>query len=509
MPTGSDCHGRIILTAHRHPVCDASRMDLDALARSIKSWGRELGFQKVGIAGVDLRADEQRLQAGWPPVVTATMAYMQRHGTRRTRPARTGPGHAARDAARMDYWPGRRRPGGRARPNRRSATCRATRSAAITTRSCARASRAWPSALPPTAGTAGYRAFTDSCARAGEGARPRCRPRLDRQAHEPARPARRLVVLPRRDATPTCRCRSMRPCRAHCGSCTACIDVCPTQAIVAPYELDARRCISYLTIELDGAIPAEFRAALGNRIYGCDDCQLVCPWNRYAQARGRARLSSAPRPRRRALVDLFAWTEADFLRAHARAARFGASATSAGCATSPSRSATRRAHETGRGRVARHARRTRAPSCANTSSGRWRRSASAHAARAPRATRALRKHALARDAATRPRTRGRFLASRLHEETRTAALQVVDEARACRGGRRRARRGSGPGPRAAPGDRPCAPRNNRAGCRPRAAPASPSASMPATSTSPVSMRRRARSSARYSCGAIARSSAVR
>ena len=103
------------------------------------------------------------------------------------------------------------------------------------------------------------------------------------------------------------------PVSAHCGSCTACIDACPTQAIVAPYELDARRCLSYLTIELDGPIPGEFRAALGNRIYGCDDCQLVCPWNRYAK------LTAEPDFRARhgldasSLVDLFAWSETDFL----------------------------------------------------------------------------------------------------------------------------------------------------------------------------------------------------
>ena len=103
------------------------------------------------------------------------------------------------------------------------------------------------------------------------------------------------------------------PVTAHCGSCTACIDVCPTQAIVAPYELDARRCISYLTIEHAGPIPVEYRAAMGNRIYGCDDCQLVCPWNRYAK------LSAEPDFRARhgldapKLVDLFSWSEEEFL----------------------------------------------------------------------------------------------------------------------------------------------------------------------------------------------------
>ena len=103
------------------------------------------------------------------------------------------------------------------------------------------------------------------------------------------------------------------PVPAHCGSCTACIDVCPTRAILAPYQLDARRCISYLTIEHRGSIPVEFRAALGNRIYGCDDCQLVCPWNRFAKLareadfRPRHGLDAAP------LVELFRWSEREFL----------------------------------------------------------------------------------------------------------------------------------------------------------------------------------------------------
>jgi epoxyqueuosine reductase len=104
------------------------------------------------------------------------------------------------------------------------------------------------------------------------------------------------------------------PVSAHCGSCSACIDVCPTQAIVAPYRLDARRCISYLTIEHDGPIPTDFRAPIGNRVYGCDDCQLVCPWNKYAQRATLPDFDSREGLADSSLLQLWAWDEAAFLR---------------------------------------------------------------------------------------------------------------------------------------------------------------------------------------------------
>ena len=104
------------------------------------------------------------------------------------------------------------------------------------------------------------------------------------------------------------------PASAHCGSCQRCLDVCPTQAIIAPYQLDARRCISYLTIELKGTIPKSLRSALGNRIYGCDDCQAVCPWNKYAVPSREVDFLSRHNLDCSTLVELFAWTEAEFLQ---------------------------------------------------------------------------------------------------------------------------------------------------------------------------------------------------
>ena len=286
--------------------------DFDALARSIKDWGRELGFQKVGVAGIDLPADERRLEAWLGQDRHGTMAYMPRHGSRRTRPAELVPGTLRVISARMDY----RVDGADAESVLHDAALGYVSRYALgrdyhkvlRSRLARLADR-----IAATAGRAGYRAFTDSAPvlekalarEAGLGWIGKHTNLLDRHDGSWFFLGEIFTDLPLPlDA----------PVTPHCGSCTACIDVCPTQAIVAPYELDARRCISYLTIEHHGAIPLEFRAAIGNRIYGCDDCQLVCPWNRYAK------LSAEPDFRVRhgldapRLVDLFRWTEQDFLR---------------------------------------------------------------------------------------------------------------------------------------------------------------------------------------------------
>jgi epoxyqueuosine reductase len=287
-------------------------MEFDALAQSIKSWGRELGFQKVGIAGIELPEDEERLLAWLGHGRHGTMEYMRRHGTRRSRPAELVPGTLRVVSARMDYRTDSADPDAVLRdPNlgyvSRYALGRDYHKV-LRSRLARLADR-----IAEAAGAEGYRAFTDSAPvlekalarNAGLGWIGKHTNLLDRHDGSWFFLGEVFTDLPLPVDSPV---------TSHCGSCTACIDVCPTQAIVAPYELDARRCISYLTIEHAGPIPQEFRAAIGNRIYGCDDCQLVCPWNRYSKLAAEPGFRSrhgldAPR-----LVELFRWSEGDFLR---------------------------------------------------------------------------------------------------------------------------------------------------------------------------------------------------
>jgi epoxyqueuosine reductase len=293
------------------------RLDLAALARDIKSWGRELGFQRVGIASVDLAADERRLDAWLAARRHGEMGYMARHGHKRSRPADLVPGTLRVVSARMDYW-----------PEQRTATLHARAEAVLADSAKGYVSRyalgrdyhkvvrsrlaRLGERIATTAGAAGCRAFTDSA------------PVLEKALARDAGLGwigKHTNLLDRHDGSwfflgeiyTDLELPVDAPVSSHCGSCTACIDVCPTHAIVAPYELDARRCISYLTIELGGAIPVEFREAIGNRVYGCDDCQLVCPWNRYARMTEVTDFLPRHGLEGAALTELFAWTEQDFL----------------------------------------------------------------------------------------------------------------------------------------------------------------------------------------------------
>jgi epoxyqueuosine reductase len=258
------------------------------LLDQLRAWGRELGFSQIGVAGIDLGAAEPRLAAWLDNGFHGEMDYMAAHGMKRARPGELVPGTVSVITARLDYLPATTEPGWQAIEWRRlDQPMAATVSIYARGRDYHKVLRQRLRQLAERIGAAigpfGHRVFTDSApvlevelaARSGIGWRGKHTLVLDRAAGSMFFLGEIFadVALPESE-----------PVADHCGRCSACIDVCPTQAIVAPYELDARRCISYLTIEAKGAIPVEFRAAIGNRVYGCDDCQLVCPWNKFASA---------------------------------------------------------------------------------------------------------------------------------------------------------------------------------------------------------------------------------
>jgi epoxyqueuosine reductase len=295
------------IKAHAH-----ERRDWAALAASIRAWGRELGFDEIGIADTDLGADEVRLlnwlSAGWH----GEMDYMARHGSARTRPAELVPGTLRVVSARMNYRPhGARDAEAVLGDSRKAYVARYALGRdyhkVLRSRLARLAQR-----IGDEIGDYGFRVFTDSApvmevalaAKAGLGWRGKHTLLLTREAGSYFFLGEIYTDLPL-PATPAT--------TSHCGTCERCIAACPTGAIVAPYELDARRCISYLTIELKGSIPEALRVLIGNRVYGCDDCQLACPWNRFAPAataadfdRVRNGLDDAD------LITLFAWTENEF-----------------------------------------------------------------------------------------------------------------------------------------------------------------------------------------------------
>ena len=291
---------------------DATNYDYDyaLLARSIKTWGRELGFQAVGIADTDLAAAESRL-AGWLAAgFHGDMDYMARHGLKRARPAELRPGTLRVISTRMDY-----QPEAAAGWSVIGAPGKAYIARYATGRDyhkvLRRRLRELARRIEREVGRFGPRVYTDSApvmevelaAKGGLGWRGKHTLLLARDAGSYFFLGEIFTDLP---------LPADAPVSAHCGSCAKCIDICPTRAIVAPYRLDARRCISYLTIELKTAIPPELRPLIGNRIYGCDDCQLACPWNRYARISGEPDFRVRHGLDQAELVDLFGWSESQF-----------------------------------------------------------------------------------------------------------------------------------------------------------------------------------------------------
>jgi len=289
-----------------------SHIDLPALANDIKSWGATLGFQQTGITDINLDEAEVHLLDWLGKHYHGEMHYMHRHGSKRSHPAELVPGTLRVISARMDYW--------------HDSTTRCESMLAddhlgyISRYALGRdyhkllRKRLQQLALQieNKVGEFGYRVFTDSAPvlekalaeKAGLGWIGKHSNLIDEQTGSWFFIGEIYTDLPLPVNTPA---------KNHCGTCQSCIDVCPTKAIVAPYTIDARLCISYLTIELKGSIPVELRSMMGNRIYGCDDCQLVCPWNRFAKTTpevdffARNNLDSAT------LIELFAWTEQEFL----------------------------------------------------------------------------------------------------------------------------------------------------------------------------------------------------
>jgi epoxyqueuosine reductase len=282
------------------------------LIEDIRRWSQELGFADVGIANIELGEDEAHLQDWLSKGFQGELGYMARHGAKRTHPQLLVPGTVSCISARLDYWP--------AQAKDAQATLRDGELGYVSRYALGRDYHKvlrnrlakLGKRIEAVIGPFGHRVFCDSA--------PVMEKALARNAglgwigkhtnliHRDAGSYFFLGEIYLDFKLPV-----STPASAHCGTCSACMPACPTGAIVAPYRVDARRCISYLTIELKGAIPEEFRRAIGNRIYGCDDCQLVCPWNKYAKPVAGGDFAPRHGLDRSGLVELFNWSEAQFL----------------------------------------------------------------------------------------------------------------------------------------------------------------------------------------------------
>ena len=287
------------------------QIEYGTLAEQIRGWAHELGFQAVGISDTDLTAAQsgllEWLSLGWH----GELDYMANHGTKRSRPEELVPGTLRVISLRMNYFP----------PDARDSWQLLTEGerAYISRYALGRdyhkvlRNRLAKLADKIRAEVSGYngRVFTDSAPvmevelarKAGLGWRGKHTLLLSREHGSWFFLGEIFLNLPLPIDAPQ---------QDHCGSCTRCIDICPTHAIIEPYRLDARRCISYITIELKGSIPTELRPLMGNRIYGCDDCQLVCPWNGFAQATVEADFAVRHGLDDVSLIELFKWEEEDF-----------------------------------------------------------------------------------------------------------------------------------------------------------------------------------------------------
>jgi len=289
---------------------NARSIDWVELATRIRQWGRELGFDAIGFADTSLEAAETELRAWLAAGFHGEMDYMASHGTKRSRPAELVPGTVSVITARLNYLPPAAPMEAVLADGTRAAISRYALGRDYHKLLRARLQKL-AERIEAGIGPFGHRVFTDSAPvleaalaeKGGLGWRGKHTLLIHREAGSTFFLGEIYTALP---------LPADGPQENHCGNCTACLDICPTRAIVAPYTVDARRCISYLTIELKGAIPVELRPLMGNRIYGCDDCQLACPWNRFARRTVETDFFPRHGLDAAALVDLFAWSEEEF-----------------------------------------------------------------------------------------------------------------------------------------------------------------------------------------------------
>lgn len=291
----------------------SAEIDYHALAQQIKEWGKQLGFQQLGIADTELTEAEAYLYKWLDDGMHGEMEYMSRHGTRRTRPDELIPGTIRIVSARMDYFPAAATPIAELLQAEELAFISRYALGKDYHKLMRKRLEKLARKIREEVGPFGYRAFTDSAPvlekpiaqKAGLGWVGKHTNLINRDAGSWFFLAELYTDLPLPvDA----------PADDHCGQCSSCISACPTGAITAPYVVDARRCISYLTIELKDSIPEDLRPLLGNRIFGCDDCQLVCPWNRFAKPAKEPGFTPRDDLDGAALVELFDWTADEFDR---------------------------------------------------------------------------------------------------------------------------------------------------------------------------------------------------
>ncbi|GAC30518.1 tRNA epoxyqueuosine(34) reductase QueG [Brumicola pallidula] len=287
-------------------------IDLSQLTDNIKTWGKSLGFQQIGISDVDLSQHEKALKNWLENDYQGSMSFLERNVEKRLSPNELVPGTLRIISVRMDYLP----------PDASFASNLKSSSTAYISRYALgrdyhkvirKKLQKLAEQIQEYTQDFSFRPFVDSAPvlehaiaeKAGLGWTGKHSLTINKEAGSYFFLGELFINLP----LPV-----DQPVEENCGKCTACISICPTQAIVAPYVVDARKCISYLTIENDGEIPIIYRKAIGNRVYGCDDCQLVCPWNKYAKVTEEKDFFARQHMHNRSLLDLFKWTENEFLK---------------------------------------------------------------------------------------------------------------------------------------------------------------------------------------------------